>query len=66
MRRQLAYGLPFGFSALLYIVLTDLHNYFRLIQIRTRAFCALLNRLFQSAIRGNHWRIGGAGFDFPR
>jgi len=28
MRRQLAYGLPFGFSALLYIVLTDLHNYF--------------------------------------
>jgi O-antigen/teichoic acid export membrane protein len=28
MRRQLGYGLPFGFSALLYIVLTDLHNYF--------------------------------------
>lgn len=28
MRAQLAYGLPFGFSALLYIVLGDLHNYF--------------------------------------
>jgi O-antigen/teichoic acid export membrane protein len=28
MRQQLGYGLPFGFSALLYIVLGDLHNYF--------------------------------------
>lgn len=28
MRRQLSYGLPLGFAGLLYIVLTDLHNYF--------------------------------------
>lgn len=28
MRRQLAYALPFGCAAILYVVLTDLHNYF--------------------------------------
>ena len=28
MRRQLSYGLPLGFAGLLFIVLTDLHNYF--------------------------------------
>lgn len=28
MWQQLSYGLPIGFGALLYIVLTDLHNYF--------------------------------------
>jgi O-antigen/teichoic acid export membrane protein len=38
MRRQLSYGLPLGFSGLLYIVLTDLHNYFVSYRFGTAAF----------------------------
>lgn len=38
MRRQLSYGLPLGFSGLLYIVLTDLHNYFVSYRFGTDAF----------------------------
>jgi hypothetical protein len=66
MRRQLGYGLPFGFSALLYIVLTDLHNYFVSYRFGPAQFALYSIGCFSPAVCGNHRRIGWAGVDFAR
>src|ERR1044072_5944564 len=52
MRRQVAYGLPLGLGAILYVVMADMHNYFVSYRFGEEAFAIYANGCFSLPLVG--------------
>src|ERR1044072_4017389 len=52
MRRQLAYALPLGLGAILYVVMADMHNYFVSYRFGEEAFAIYANGWFSPPLVG--------------